>query len=121
MGAGDRELDALYAQLTEAIMKAVSGSADVYGMLIQLQEKGLIHRESVFNLLISLEELSTLMDISPLPDPPRKVEPAPCPRVNLREDRIDGRKLSSNEKKFEEFCRSIFNEGDWLKKARLKL
>ena len=115
MEAGDRELDALYAQLTEAIMKAVSESSDVYGIIDRLQEKGLVHKESVFNLLVSLEELSTLMDIRPLPEAPYKVEPTP------RVDRIDGEKLSRNEKKFEEFCQSIFNENDWLKKARLKL
>ena len=34
---------------------------------------------------------------------------------------IDGGKLSEKERMFEDYCRSVFDEQDWLKKARLKL
>ncbi len=121
MEAGDREQDALYAGLTEAIMKAISESPEVQRRLGRLQRKGLVHRESVFNLLISLDELSALMDLGALEEAPYKMEPAPRGETAATPECIDGKPLSRNEKKFEEFFQAIFNERDWLRKLRIRL
>ena len=34
---------------------------------------------------------------------------------------IDGERLSNKEELFEDYCNSVFDEKDWLKKARIKL
>lgn len=55
-----------YSQLSDAIMKAISDSPEINQLLTGLKEKGLITPESYFNFILSLEELSTMLEIPPI-------------------------------------------------------
>ncbi|MFQ5482238.1 MAG: hypothetical protein ACE5ER_05715 [Nitrospinaceae bacterium] len=126
MPAENREPDELFTHLSEAIMNAISRSDEVIEILTGLHEKGLVRTDSVFNLLISLDELAAKMEIKANEDNPiGRVCPAPEParlqaKSFLTNQLIDGRVLSENEKRFEEFCSAVFDEVNWLKKVGIK-
>ncbi len=110
-----------YSQLSDAIMKAIANSPEINTLLTQLKEKGLITPESYFNFILSLEELSTLLEIPPFPDNPYKLEPnQELRKENAIEEKKEMRGFSENEMRFEEYYRKMFNEKEWLRRARLK-
>ncbi len=122
METGD-PMEEHYSQLTEAIMKAISNSPEIPELLTTLKEQGLITRESYFNFILSVDELSTLLDIPSGSDSPYKLEPSS--EIREKEKRVEVEsgeipELSENEVRFEEFYQKMFNEQEWLKKARLK-
>ncbi len=125
----DSSLDKEYESLNEAIMKALITSKDVKAVLEDFKSKELINNLSVLNLVLSLEELSELVfsedhgldvDESVLERPAVDREKAkrqapPSPYV------IDGKRLSKNEILFQKFCQGMFDENEWIRKARVKL
>ena len=124
--------DEIYEKLSAAIMNAITSSKDVKELLKELGSQGLITESAVFNLLLSLEELDTYVNPKPFSEKIYKLEPSgepPKPKTvlefgfaNKEESQTpDGGKLSEKERMFEDYCRSVFDEKDWLKKARLKL
>lgn len=124
----DSSLDKEYESLNEAIMKALVTSKDVKRVLEDFKSKELINNLSVLNLVLSLEELSQLVfsddhdfDIDeaaaerPASAEKAKKEGSPSPYV------IDGKRLSKNEILFQKYCQGLFDEHEWIKKARVKL
>lgn len=110
-----------YSQLSDAIMKAISDSPEINQLLTGLKEKGLITPESYFNFILSLEELSTMLEIPPYPDNLYKLEPRPEVREGKTISETEEKpEYSENEMRFEEYYRKVFNEQEWLKKVRLK-
>lgn len=66
MSATIIDQDKDYELLNNAIMKAIISSDDVKKVLLSFQEKNLIDKMAVLNLILSLEEIETLMDIEPV-------------------------------------------------------
>ncbi|MEE9258671.1 MAG: hypothetical protein V3U37_03925 [Nitrospinaceae bacterium] len=132
MDQSDAHQDKEYEELNDAILKAIISSDEVKQLLMDFRKKNLIDDLAVLNLILSLEELCELMSAkAPAPDT-YKVEPSPddkpskklgSARLSKTEDKysIDGKVLSDNEIKFEEFYRKKFDEGEWLKKAKIRL
>lgn len=56
-----------YEQLNEAIMKAIASSSDVKKALLSFQEKNLIDKMTALNLIVSLEEMESLMNLEKTP------------------------------------------------------
>ena len=132
MDSNESYQDEIYEKLSAAIMNAITSSKDVKELLKELGSQGLITESAVFNLLLSLQELDDYVNPKPFSENIYKLEPSgepPKPKTVLEfgyaskeeTQSIDGQKLSEKEKLFEEYCRSVFDEKDWLKKARLKL
>lgn len=132
MDSNESYQDKIYEKLSAAIMNAITSSKDVKELLKELGTHGLITESAVFNLLLSLEELDDYVNPKPFSEKIYKLEPSgkpPKPKTVLefgyasKEDSqvVDGEKLSNKEQLFEDYCRSVFDEKDWLKKARLKL
>ncbi len=119
----DAPLDENYSKLSEAIMTAISKSKEVQQVMTSFRDRGWITNESYFNFILSLEELSTLLDVAPTDDMKCQLKPAeetPEP-AKPQDDHQDGQGLTENEVRFEEYYRKVFNEEEWLKKTRLKL
>ncbi len=55
-----------YERLNDAIMKAIISSGDVKKVLMSFQEKNLIDKMAVLNLILSLEEIESMMHIEPI-------------------------------------------------------
>lgn len=132
MDSNESYQDEIYEKLSAAIMNAITSSKDVKELLKELGSHGLITKSAVFNLLLSLEELDDYVNPKPFSEKIYKLEPygePPKPKTVLEfgfadkeeTQSIDGDRLSSKEKLFEDYCNSVFDEKDWLKKARIKL
>lgn len=110
-----------YSRLSDAIMKAISNSPEISKLLTELKEKGLITPESYFNFILSLEELSTLLEIPSYPENLYKLEPSKeSDDEEILGENIEKSGFSENEMRFEEYYRKMFDEKEWLRKARLK-
>ncbi len=55
-------IDSGYERLHEAVLKALSSSNEVKKVVEDLQRKNLIEEMAVINLILSLEELESLME-----------------------------------------------------------
>ena len=134
MDSSESYQDEIYEKLSAAIMNSITSSKDVKELLKELGSQGLITKSAVFNLLLSLEELDDYVNPKPFSEKIYKLEPngePPKPKTvlefgfsNLEEKEtqaIDGEMLSNKEKLFEDYCSTVFDEKDWLKKARIKL
>ena len=55
-----------YERLNDAIMKAIISPGDVKKVLMSFQEKNLIDKMAVLNLILSLEEIESMMHIEPI-------------------------------------------------------
>lgn len=132
MDSDESYQDEIYEKLSAAIMNAITSSGDVKELLKDLGSEGLITESAVFNLLLSLQELDEYVNPKASSEKIYKLEPSGEPRRpktvlefgfsdDAETQAIDGDSLSSKEQLFEDYCRSVFDEKDWLKKARLKL
>lgn len=132
MDSNESYQDEIYEKLSAAIMNAITSSKDVKELLQELGSEGLITESAVFNLLLSLQELDDYVNPKSFSEKIYKLEPSGAPPkpktvlefgfTNTEETQsIDGQELSDKEQLFEDYCRSVFDEKDWLKKARLKL
>ena len=123
----DSSLDKEYESLNEAIMKALVTSKDVKAVLEDFQSKELINNMSVLNLVLSLEELSQLVfsgehdfdSEETKSESPAK--PVAKKKAKSSPNVIDGKMLTKNEALFESFCQGMFDEEDWMKKAKLRM
>lgn len=129
MSTDDSYMDEIYQRFNEAIMNAIVSSDDIRDLLLEIGSKGYINESSVFNLFLSLEELDSYMNpkAHETESAPSAGTPAPL-NPELQEDTapkslllIDGKMLSDKEREFEEYCSRKFDEGEWLKKVRIKL
>ncbi len=55
------EQDKSYEQLNNAIMNAITSSSEVKKALLNFQEKNLIDKMAALNLILSLQEMESLM------------------------------------------------------------
>ncbi len=60
------DYDKDYERLNDAIMKAIISPGDVKKVLMSFQEKNLIDKMAVLNLILSLEEIESMMHIEPI-------------------------------------------------------
>ena len=133
-GFQDKEFDLL----NEAILKAIVSSPDVENVLQHFKSKDLINEMAVVNLILSLEELSSLMFQegtdkstqaidSPSENRLQKIKnplvgntQKEIPRKPNNHYLIDGKLLNRNEILFEKHFQGRFNEKQWLKRAKIK-
>ena len=137
-GFEDKEFD----QLNEAVLKAILSSKDVEKVLLDFKSKNLINEMAVVNLVLSLEDLSSLifsesaeksnhaLDALNYKQPLRndktenktigsKKNQASCSLNSY--DLVDGKNLSRNEILFEKYYQERFNEKQWLQQSKIKL
>ena len=140
MDAFDAFQDKDFDQLNEAILKAIVSSQDVEKVLQDFKSKDLINEMAVVNLILSLEELSSLMFSESADEPTHTLDPsvenqsvekqrAENPVVDSTKKKtsctssshylVDGKVLSRNEILFEKFYQGRFNEKQWLKRAKI--
>ncbi len=131
----DSFMDKEYENLNDAILKAIVSSKEIQKILIKLKEGEQIDNMAVLNLFLSLDELYEMISEKNKSSIVYKLEPAdskPSKRENKTEgkkeestchngDIIDGKPLTLNEILFEKFYQGKFNEGSWMKKARVRL
>ena len=134
-GFQDKEFDLL----NEAILKAIVSSPDVEKVLKYFKSKELINEMAVVNLILSLEELSSLIfsektdkstqDLdSPSENQPQKIKnqlvgntQKETPGKPNNHYLVDGKLLNRNEILFEKHFQGRFNEKQWLKRAKIKI
>ena len=76
MGPFDAFQDKDFDQLNEAILKAIVSSQDVEKVLQDFKSKDLINEMAVVNLILSLEELSSLMFSESADEPTHTLDPS---------------------------------------------
>ena len=136
-GFQDNEFDLL----NESILKAIVASPDVENVLRHFKSNDLINEMAVVNLILSLEELSNLMFPETTNTPTQVVDSSTKNSLinkqkmgNQLTDNtqsktshksnnhylVDGKLLSRNEILFERYYQGMFNEKQWLKRAKIK-
>jgi len=111
-GFEDKEFD----QLNEAVLKAILSSKDVEKVLQDFKSKNLINEMAVVNLILSLEDLSSLIFSESTDSSKNQVS---CSLDNYY--LVDGKNLSRNEILFEQYYQKNFNEKQWLQQSKIKL
>ena len=137
-GFEDKEFD----QLNEAVLKAILSSKDVEKVLRDFKSKDLINEMAVVNLILSLEDLSSLI-FSESAEKSNHALDALNHKQPLKNDKtenktidskknqvscslnsydlVDGKNLSRNEILFEKYYQERFNEKQWLQQSKIKL
>ena len=134
----DKEFD----QLNEAVLKAILSSKDVEKVLRDFKSKDLINEMAVVNLILSLEDLSSLIFSESAEQSnhaldtlnqkqPLKNDKIENKTINSKKnqvscslnsyDLVDGKNLSCNEILFEKYYQERFNEKQWLQQSKIKL
>ena len=137
-GFEDREFD----QLNEAVLKAILSSKDVEKVLRDFKSKDLINEMAVVNLILSLEDLSSLIFSESAEksnhafDTLNQKQPLRSDKIENKTigskknqvsyslnsyDLVDGKNLSHNEILFEKYYQERFNEQQWLQQSKIKL
>ena len=137
-GFEDKEFD----QLNEAVLKAILSSKDVEKVLRDFKSKDLINEMAVVNLILSLEDLSSLIFSESTEQSnhaldtlnqkqPQKNDKIENKTINSKKnqvscslnsyDLVDGKNLSCNEILFEKYYQERFNEKQWLQQSKIKL
>ena len=137
-GFEDKEFD----QLNEAVLKAILSSKDVEKVLRDFKSKNLINEMAVVNLVLSLEDLSSLIFSESAEksnhalDSLNHKQPLINDKIENKTinskknqvscslnsyDLVDGKNLSRNEILFEKYYQERFNEKQWLQQSKIKL
>ena len=137
-GFEDKEFD----QLNEAVLKAILSSKDVEKVLRDFKSKNLINEMAVVNLVLSLEDLSSLIFSESAEKSNHALDALnhKQPLINNKTenktidskkkqvscslnsyDLVDGKNLSRNEILFEKYYQERFNEKQWLQQSKIKL
>jgi hypothetical protein len=125
----DAFLDQEYENLNDAILQAILLSKDVQDILVRFKKMGQVNDKAVLNLFLSLEELYQMTNENSANPDTYKLEPETPEIAKEKEEQpstkektiIDGKLLTSNEVHFENYYQEIFDETDWMKKARIRL
>ena len=125
----DAFLDQEYENLNDAILKAILLSKDVQDILVRFKKLGQMNDKAVLNLFLSLEELYQMTNENYTSTDTYKIEPKTPEVAKEKKEQsstkektiIDGKLLTSNEAHFENYYQGIFDETDWMKKARIRL
>jgi hypothetical protein len=124
-----------YENLNDAILKAIVSSKEIQKILVKLKKKEEIDDMAVLNLFLSLDELNEMFSEKDNNSISYKLEPLESKQsvdknIETEEKKlspikngnfIDGKALTLNETLFENFYQGKFNEGAWIKKARIRL
>ena len=134
--------DKEFEQLNEAVLKAILSSKDVEKVLQDFKSKNLINEMAVVNLILSLEDLSslifsesaeksnhtldTLNQKQPLRNHKKENKTIDSRKNQVSNslgsyDLVDGGNLSRNEILFEKYYQERFNEKQWLQQSKIKL
>lgn len=112
----DKDFESLYKKIFETLVS----SSEIKKELLNLLQKGKLNSQTVFVLMTKTDDLlQAIMQRREGAEPKANLSPVVPQRQLLqakKEQYIDGRKLSSVEVEFEEYCSESFNEEDWLKK-----
>ncbi len=110
----------LVEHLWAEINKAIVSSSQVKIALMNIKELGFIEDVSEYNLVLDVNKLIDLMAMG------REGPAGAAPRGNVQdaapEDRqyIDGKPMTPNQVRFEEYARDRFDEGEWMKKSGIR-
>jgi hypothetical protein len=142
MDTFDRFEDKEFDQLNEAVLKAILSSKDVEKVLRDFKSKDLINEMAVVNLILSLEDLSSLIFSESAEksnhaiDTFNQKQPLKNDKIENKTvgskknqvscslnsyDLVDGKNLSQNEILFEKYYQERFNEKQWLQQSKIKL
>lgn len=110
----------LVEHLWAEINRAIVDSSQVKIALMNIEELGLLKEVSEYNLVLDVHKLIDMMSMG------REGQAGPDPRENARdalpEERqcIDGKPMTPNQIRFEEYARERFDEREWMKKAGIR-
>ncbi|MBI5185613.1 MAG: hypothetical protein HZA01_07795 [Nitrospinae bacterium] len=113
----DKDFEPLYKKIFETLVS----SPAVKKELLNLLHKGKLSPQTIFVMMAKTDDmLQAIMQKGEEAGLKGNVSPK-IPETRLltekKEQYIDGRKLSSCEVEFEEYCTNRFNEEEWLKQT----
>ncbi|MBI4384891.1 MAG: hypothetical protein HY579_12770 [Nitrospinae bacterium] len=110
----------LVEHLWAEINKAILDSSRVKIALMNIKGLGLLNEVSEYSLVLDVNKLIDMMAMG------REGPAGPVPRENVQgappEKRqcIDGKPMTPNQVRFEEYARARFDEREWMKKAGIR-
>jgi len=110
-----------FEKLSKAITEAVMSSNKVKKVMSEMQKTEKICPQSFMVLVLKMQALSEAMDTE-LEHEPEAFEEPPVKKKkksSKKSQYIDGKKLSPNEIKFQEFRDKDFDSDDWLRENGL--
>lgn len=125
----DAFLDQEYENLNDAILQAIVASKEVQDILGRFKKLNKMDDKAVLNLFLSLDELYQMINEKSSHSANYKLEPSTSSEeINAQEEKllpkeanfIDGETLTKNEVLFEKYFQGKFDEGSWMKKARVR-
>lgn len=116
----------VYEALRNAIFEAIHDSKNVKSLIKIIQDHQML--DDLYGYMESLEIRQLIESMAFEPSEPKLIAEGEMPvesensNTTSSEDKqfIDGRVVSVNEKLFEEFFQSAFNEEGWLKKLKIR-
>ncbi len=117
----------VYEALRNAIFEAIHDSKNVKSLIKIIQDHQML--DDLYGYMESLEIRQLIESMAFEPTEPKLISEGEAPvesensNTTRSEDKqfIDGRVVSGNEKLFEAFFQSAFNEEGWLKKLKIRL
>lgn len=117
----------VYEALRNAIFEAIHDSKNVKSLIKIIQDHQML--DDLYGYMESLEIRQLIESMAFEPSEPKLISEGETPvesensNTTRSEDKqfIDGRVVSVNEKLFEDFFQSAFNEEGWLKKLKIRL
>jgi hypothetical protein len=111
--------------LSRAIVEAILGSGDVKQAMEKLSMPIDGFGKNIMVFVVNLDSVSEFQKkdgkkAESMEEPPKPRRRKPTRKDSLP-DLIDGRTVSENEKKFNDFMAENFDSGSWLKKLKLRL
>lgn len=118
----------VYEALRNAIFEAVYESQNTRSLIKIIQEHQMLEDLYEYMDTLGLRHIIEALALeqtqnkeAPKTEPSVKSEESDPPLLPGANQYIDGRKLTPNEKLFEEFSRARFCEENWLKRIKVKL
>lgn len=117
----------VYEALRNAIFEAIHDSKNVKSLIKIIQDHQML--DDLYGYMESLEIRQLIESMAFEPTEPKLISEGETPvesensNMTSSEDKqfVDGRVVSVNEKLFEDFFQSAFNEEGWLKKLKIRL
>lgn len=112
----DKDFEPLYQKIVETLVAAPG----IKNELLELLRKGKLHSQNIFVLMLKLDELlkaNMQTEMSELEEKARQIaKKVGTPRFlpKVKEQYIDGNKLTPSEIAYEEYSQGRFDEEKWL-------
>ncbi|QPJ64861.1 MAG: hypothetical protein G3M78_05455 [Candidatus Nitrohelix vancouverensis] len=105
-----------FEKLSKAITEAVVSSEKVKRVMAELQKKEDICPQSFMVLVLKMQVLADALTVDVEgEEEEREIKAPKKKKATERSQYIDGRKLSKNELKFQEYRNKDFDSDEWLK------